>query len=195
MRVDWPSNARRACESKTGRAAHAARPGSDACEQANEAARAARPGSGASVRSRHETSCPYGRRMVGVRRAARASRSRLGGARHPPHRRKSHALVGTDAKDAGRLRIVGQHMNGSASHWRLPHRKEYRWAQRARGGMPLRTRGVPASQSALVRLVELCRAESALVRVPRRAHLHGGRIKMANDMQRDQWHGRREAAP
>ena len=91
--------------------------------------------------------------------------------------------------------IVGQQMNGSASHWRLPHRKEYRWAQRARGGMPLRTRGVPASQSALVRLVELCRAESALVRVPRRAHLHGGRIKMANDMQRDQWHGRREAAP
>ena len=59
--------------------------------------------------------------------------------------------------------------------------------------MPLCTRCDPASQSALVRLAELCRAESARVR--RRAHLHGGGIKMVHDMQRDQWHGRREAAP
>ena len=50
--------------------------------------------------------------------------------------------------------------------------------------MPLRIRGDPASQSALVRLAELWRAESALIRVRLRAHVHGGRIKMANDMQR-----------
>jgi hypothetical protein len=50
--------------------------------------------------------------------------------------------------------------------------------------MPLRIRGDPASQSAPVRLAELWRAESALIRVRLRAHVHGGRIKMANDMQR-----------
>ena len=67
--------------------------------------------------------------------------------------------------------------------------------QLARGGLTLRIRGDPASQSVLVRLTELFRAESALMRVRRRAHLHGGGIKMANDMHRGRWHGRREAAP
>ena len=61
--------------------------------------------------------------------------------------------------------------------------------------MPLRIRGDPASQSAPVRLAELWRAESALIRVRLRAHVHGGRIKMAHDMHIGRWHGRREAAP
>ena len=67
--------------------------------------------------------------------------------------------------------------------------------QLARGGLPLRIRGDPASQSALVRLTELFRAESALMRVRRWAHLHGGGIKMAHDMQRGRWHGCWETAP